>query len=94
MYNYTKSLILVAGGEHRGKYLKLTGLSPLFKYLSMDASVSDVTWEPEWVDTPESATDFGNQAEDLISWMHRFKGEGEGFTWVTRKIVTAAMEAA
>ena len=94
MYNHTKNVVLVGGGNLRGKYLKLPGLSPLFRYLSTDASVSDLTWAPEWVDIPEDATDFGGQAEDLISWMHRFKGEGEGFTWVTRQVVTAAMEVA
>lgn len=91
LYNYTRSIIVAGGGELRGKYLKME-ISSLFRYHSQTSKPTDIDWKPEWVSNPDKATDYYSQCEDLISWIHRFKGEGQGFTWVNRQVVTAETE--
>ena len=89
--NTVKNVIVAGGGELRGKYLKME-IPLLFRYQSQTAKETDIEWAPEWVEDPDEATDYFGQCEALISWIHRFKGEGQGFTWVNRQVVTKPME--
>ena len=82
-----KNVIVAAGGDLRGNYLRME-IPVLFRYHSTNAKETDIEWSPEWVKNPNDATDYFGQCDDLVSWIHRFKGEGHGFTWVNRQVIT------
>ena len=91
MYNHTKHVVSVGGGAIRGMYLRMT-VNPIFRYDLANSTAQDIPWDPEWVESPDEATDYGGQADDLINWIHRFKGEEEEFTWLNKKVLTKSAQ--